>query len=137
MLFGFRYDVLEDTSEWRTNRDNFSIDLIGGMTPDIVIRDIRDEKNPKIRIIIEVKHLAELNYDIEDSQLIRYFLYLLCSTNKKDSDIKRGLFLAAPQEWFNNQAKKEKYEYFLNTYKKIADKFDIEIGRILIENIVL
>lgn len=38
LIFGFSYDVLEDTSDWRTNKDNFSIDIIGGMTPDIVIR---------------------------------------------------------------------------------------------------
>lgn len=104
----------EDTSDWRDKEKSFSVDVIGGMTPDIVICD-GDVK--KTRIIIEVKYTRGLGYDLEDSQIIRYFLYLLCSTNRNDSKIPRAVFLAAPNCWFKKENNKRAYDYFIDTYR--------------------
>jgi len=133
LLSDFHYVVLEDTSEWRNKTESFSVDVIGGMVPDIVICDADANK---IRIIVEVKNTASFNYTLEDSQIVRYFLYLLCSTDSNDSKIPRAVLLAAPDQWFRNENNKRAYKYFIDTYKGIANKFNIIIGRLLIDNLL-
>jgi hypothetical protein len=54
-------------------------DVAGGVTPDIVLRSRVSGQN---RIYVEVKDSEPLHYDIEDSQIVRYFLHLLGTTTK-------------------------------------------------------
>ncbi|MGH8284105.1 MAG: hypothetical protein ACRESE_09715 [Gammaproteobacteria bacterium] len=67
------YEIIKDNSRWNLF-PNLMTDIIGGMTPDIVLRSNLSGQN---RIIIEVKETDSIHHDIESSQIIRYFLHLL------------------------------------------------------------
>ena len=119
------YQVIQDSSNW--NRDpKVMQDVIGGMTPDIVLRSTNTDEN---RIYIEVKSTAKLNYKKEDSQVIRYFLHLLAMTKQnKGRDIRRGVILAAPESWFDHPKNGAWWNYFLETYSDLARAFDITLA---------
>jgi len=106
------------------------VDVIGGMTPDIVIRSLMTDQN---RIIIEVKESQTLNYGTSDSQVIRYFLHLLSTTEQTPSgktDIRRAIILAAPTTWFESTRTGDDWKYFLRAYADLARAFNITLGEI-------
>src|SRR5712664_2386812 len=69
-----------------------SVDLFGGLQPDIVIWSKRSSQN---RIVIEVKQATEATHKEDDaSQFLRYFLHLLVTSDarpKGKADIARGV----------------------------------------------
>ena len=127
------YEVFQDTSVWNPFPD-LMMDVIGGMTPDIVIRSRVSGQN---RIYIEVKETSPLNYEIDDSQVIRYFLHLLSTSDKRPkgySDIARGILLAAPSPWFRKPSNEKIWNYFREKYKDLASVFGITIGEIRLDS---
>jgi hypothetical protein len=70
-----------------------------------------------------VKETACLNYGIHDSQIIRYLLHLLASseTNPRGKgDIKRAILLAAPSAWFAAKRTGKAWTYFVDHYTDLA-----------------
>jgi hypothetical protein len=118
-----KFDLFQDNSDWIADK-SIMIDIIGKMTPDIVLRSLASKQN---RIIIEVKCTAKLTFGMYDSQITRYFLYLLGATsNNKANDIPRAIIIAAPKEWFRNNT----WTHFVNTYWGLAKAFNITIGEL-------
>lgn len=129
----FQYDIFQDRSEWNSDK-KFMIDVIGGMTPDIVLRSVVSRQN---RIYIEVKESAPLGYGTKDSQIIRYFLHLLASSEQRPkgkADIGRAIILAAPKEWFESPKTGSDWKYFVDKYADLAQAFHITLGALYIEN---
>lgn len=120
---------IHDDSRWNPAR-NFMKDVIGGMCPDIVLRSKSTGEN---RIYIEVKDTERLgyrHYDIEDSQVVRYFLHLLATTTKNPDDIDRAILLCAPSHWFVDRHNAKAWGYFVEHFSGPAAKFDIVIGEV-------
>lgn len=128
LIGDLEYSVFQENTDWNTN-PKLMVDIIGGMVPDIVIRS---EKSSQNRIIIEVKSNESIRHyqGMEDSQIVRYFLNLLTTTDQRPSgneDIKRAIILAAPKEWFEGE---KEWRYFVDTYQKLAESFGITFGEI-------
>jgi len=122
------YEVIQDNTNWKSH-EGISPDLIGGMVPDIVVNSKISNQN---RILIEVKWEAKLNYGLDDSQLARYFLYLLSATtikHKDAKDLKRAVLLAAPQRWYKGK-NSDIFNHFVDRLYKIGEAFEIKIGKI-------
>jgi hypothetical protein len=115
-------------------------EIIGGMTPDLVVRSKASGQN---RIIIECKGPKEKqrSFGIADSQIVRYFLWLLAMTeSRRGQDIRRAVLLAAPSPWFVNRATSQSWSYFTQTYKPLGsykrnEGFDITLGEIRCDHI--
>lgn len=126
------FDIWQDDSRWNEN-PSFMNEIIGGMTPDIVIRSTLSGEN---RIIIEVKVQVKLGYSTTSSQIIRYFLHLLATSKSEPingkPDITRAILLAAPDEWFDNPSTGSAWNYFFNQYKDLANDFSVVLGEIRI-----
>ena len=124
------YEVIEDDSRWNPY-PKFMLEIIGGMTPDIVLRSKVSCEN---RIYIEVKKTQPLGYRKADSQVIRYFLHLLATSHSKPSilgeDIRRAVLLAAPVSWFAATANKDACTYFLEMYSPLASCFGVTLGEL-------
>ncbi len=125
------FEIIEDSSEWNQDK-TFMVDIIGGMTPDIVIRGKQSGEN---RIYIEVKNGASLNYGKEDSQIIRYFLHLLASSHKSPGDIARAIVLAAPRRWFNSERNAEAWQYFVDHFGDLAKCFDVRLAILYLDEV--
>ncbi len=131
-LIGDRpFDISCDTNEWN-NKPGLMTDIIGGMVPDIVVRSKASSQN---RIIIECKGTDKLNYGIVDSQVVRYFLWLLAMTAKDENhrDIRRAVLLAAPSPWFAKETTARSWNYFVKHYRLLASEecgFDMTLGEI-------
>src|SRR6267143_951558 len=120
---------IHDDSRWNPAR-NFMKDVIGGMCPDIVLRSKSTGEN---RIYIEVKDTERLgyrHYDLEDSQVVRYFLHLLATTTKNPDDIDRAILLCAPSHWFVDRHNAKAWGYFVEHFSGLAAKFGILIGEV-------
>jgi len=134
-LFGqHKPSLLHDTSDWNLH-PNFMQDVIGGMTPDIVLRSPISRQN---RIYIEVKDTKPLGYGIEDSQIARYFLHLLATTTrgpKEGNDIRRAVLLCAPAAWFQAKGNAETWNHFLTCFSGLATAFDITLGELHADSI--
>lgn len=130
MLLGqHKPTVLHDTSTWNLH-PNFMVDVIGGMTPDIVLRSAFSGQN---RIYIEVKDTEPLGYGIEDSQITRYFLHLLATTTRfprEGADIRRAVLLCAPAAWFKVKRNAETWNHFLTCFSGLATAFDTTLGEL-------
>jgi hypothetical protein len=124
--------IIEDSSDWNEFR-TLSKDLFWGITPDIVIRPIGSNQN---RIIIEVKKDSPFTHKEPDaSQVLRYFLHLLVTTDKSpESGIRRAVLLAAPQSWFKGKHSAS-WDHFLSHYRPLANHFDITLGEIYLDSI--
>ena len=128
------FDIFCDTNEWN-NKRGVMPEIIGGMTPDIVLRSKASGQN---RIIIECKGTTEKQsrYGIADSQFVRYFLWLLTMTeSRRGQDIRRAVLLAAPSPWFMNNETSRGWNYLCQTYQPIGsyepdEGFDITLGEI-------
>lgn len=122
------FEIIEDNSRWNLH-PKFMMEIIGNMTPDIVVRSKGSSQN---RILIEVKETAPLNYGMHDSQMIRYFLHLLATSSHDPSsnpDIRRAVLLAAPNKWFEANTGTA-WTYFLNRYTDLARAFDVTLGEL-------
>lgn len=124
--------IVEDNSDWNEFR-TLSKDLFWGVTPDIVIRPIGSNHN---RTIIEVKKDSPFTHKEPDkSQVLRYFLHLLVTTdNSPESGIRRAVLLAAPQSWFGGKHSAP-WHHFLSHYRPLAREFDITLGEIPLDSI--
>jgi hypothetical protein len=123
------YEQIHDDSRWNPEK-NFMKDVIWGMCPDIVLRSKLTGEN---RIYIEVKDTERFgyrHYEIEDSQVIRYFLHLLATTTKNPSDIGRAILVCAPSRWFLDPHNAKAWGYFKDHFSGLATRFDIAIGEI-------
>jgi hypothetical protein len=123
------FELFKDNSDWNQDK-RLLADLCGSTIPDIVLRSKVSGEN---RIYIEVKKDHKLGYGLEDSQVVRYFLHLLATTlqdSKKGKDIRRALILAAPPSWFSASKNNEAWSYFLTTYTKLANHFDITLAEL-------
>lgn len=124
------FEILQDTSEWNTH-PGLMKDIIGGMTPDIVVRSTTSGEN---RIIIEVKKHQRLGYGTADSQIIRYLLHLLATSNERPAiskpEIRRAVLLAAPSEWFEEPLNAKAWGHFTTTYQPVASHFGITLGEL-------
>lgn len=124
------YEVIEDDSRWNLHPE-FMLEIIGGMTPDIVLRSKASSEN---RIYIEVKKKQPLGYGKADSQIIRYFLHLLVTSHSKppsvEKDISRAVLLAAPVSWFTDTINRDAWTYFLGTYSRLASRFGVTLGEL-------
>jgi hypothetical protein len=124
------FEVFQDTSDWNTHPE-LMMDIIGGMTPDVVLRSTVSGEN---RIIIEVKRYQSLGYGTADSQIIRYFLHLLATSSAKSGirgpEIRRAVLLAAPSHWFEEPKNSKAWGYFTNTYEPLASHFGITLGEL-------
>lgn len=126
----FSYEIFPNDANWNTHKDIMD-DLIGGMTPDIVLRSAKTHEN---RIYIEVKDSNTcFRYDTEDSQIIRYFLHLIAVSKDNKKDIQRAIIIAAPEVWFNNSRTVTDWEYFVNHYGGLARKFNISLGELHVD----
>jgi len=110
-----------------------SVDLFGGQTPDIVIHSLASKQS---RIVIEVKKNALFaNKGRHESQILRYFLHLLATTDQKPNgkqDINRAVLLAAPSAWFeaNLTGGAKLWKQFVEDYGPLAETFHIALGEI-------
>jgi hypothetical protein len=129
LLAGFEPQVIQDNSDWN-NHKHLSQDLFGGMTPDIVLRSKTSGEN---RIVIEVKKTSDFTHtELDASQVLRYFLHLLATTNKRQgADISRAVLLAAPKQWFESNSAKP-WNHFLKQYQPLATQFEIVLGNIIL-----
>lgn len=133
------YTVFQDRSDWNP-APKLMIDVAGGIVPDLVLRSTASNEN---RIYIEVKYTGDLNYDRPLSQIVRYFLHLLCTTRQsplpKNQDIRRAILLAAPSAWFENKANANKWYYFLEKYADLAKLpgVDITLGELRLDTACL
>jgi hypothetical protein len=130
LLGGHKPTIFHDTNEWNPYPKCMQ-DLIGAMTPDIVLRSPVSGQN---RMIIEVKDSEPLGYGVEDSQIIRYFLHLLASTTKVPekgaTDIRRAVLLCAPSVWFRNAGNAKTWNHFMEHFSGLAKAFDITLGEL-------
>jgi len=129
LLKQLEFEHFPDHSDWNPAKE-FMKDIIGGMCPDIVLRSKLSGEN---RIYMEVKNderLAWGRYDVEDSQVIRYFLHLLATSTKNPKDIGRAVLLCAPSHWFVDTHNAKAWGYFVEHFSGLATKFDIAIGEI-------
>jgi hypothetical protein len=122
---------IHDSSNWNPYPQLMK-DIIGGMTPDIVLRSNVSGEN---RIYIEVKEsepLGHKHYGVEDSQVIRYFLHLIAMSkrNKGVTDIRRAVLLCAPAAWFKVERNAKAWAYFLEHFSGLAKSFDITLGEL-------
>ena len=123
------YEHIHDNSDWNPSK-KLMPDIIGGMCPDVVLRSKATGEN---RIYIEVKdteRLGDRHYDIEDSQVVRYFIHLLTTTRKKSNDIGRAMLLCAPSRWFADPKNAKAWGHFVEHFSGLATKFDITIGEV-------
>ncbi len=122
------YEVIEDDNRWNLD-PKFMLEVIGGMTPDVVFRS---EVSGENRIYIEVKKTQPLGFGIVDSQIVRYLLHLLATSRRQPvsgkEDIGRAVLLAAPPSWFAVARNRDAWTYFLETYSGIASCFGITLG---------
>lgn len=129
LIGAWDFDLFEDNSAWNTHPE-LMVDVAGGIRPDVVIRS----KSGQNRLLIEVKGDTGLRPPKETSQVVRYFLHLLCtslqSSNDNGREIRRAILLAAPEEWFNNALNAESWGHFVSTYSPLATAFGITIGEI-------
>ena len=128
---GTAFEIFQDDSRWNSYPD-FMHDVIGGMTPDIVLRSKASGEN---RIYIEVKETHVLGYGTTDSQIVRYFLHLLATSTRLTggpSEIRRGILLAAPPKWFSDTRTGFDWNEFVENYSGLAKAFDITLGEICI-----
>ena len=129
LLNGNEVTIFHDTNDWNPH-PKLMQDLVGGVTPDIVLRSKSSGQN---RIYIEVKDTERLgyrHYDIEDSQVVRYFLHLLATTTKNPDDIDRAILLCAPSHWFVDRHNAKAWGYFVEHFSGLATKFGILIGEV-------
>jgi hypothetical protein len=130
LLKNLPYESIHDDSRWNPSTD-FMPDIIGNMTPDIVLRSNETGEN---RVCIEVKNTQKLgdghHYHIEDSQVVRYFLHLLATTKKNPNDIGRAMLLCAPSRWFADSHNAKAWGHFIEHFSGLATKFHIAIGEI-------
>jgi hypothetical protein len=129
LLAGFEPEVIQDNSDWN-NHKHLSQDLFGGITPDLVLRSRISGEN---RIVIEVKKTSDFTHkELDASQVLRYFLHLLATTNKRPgADISRAVLLAAPKQWFESNSAKP-WNHFLRQYQPLATQFEIVLGNIVL-----
>ena len=129
-LFGaHEYVKIHDNSIWNLHK-GFMKDVIGLMCPDLVFRSKVTNEN---RIIIEVKdtqRLGDGHYNIEDSQVVRYFLHLLATSTKDSDDIHRAVLLCAPPNWFADAHNAKAWGYFGEHFSGLATKFRIALGEV-------
>lgn len=123
------FEVFQNDVAWNTHK-NFMGEVIGGMTPDIVLRSVQSGQN---RIYVEVKESACLGYDTEDSQIIRYFLHLLAVSTRGEGDIRRAIIVAAPSRWFSDTRTGTDWWYFVDRYSDLAKKFKVTIGELRVD----
>ncbi len=125
------YEIIEDNSRWNP-KPEFMVEVIGGMTPDIVLRSEVTREN---RIYVEVKKTAKMKYCKAESQVVRYLLHLLATTRgKTKNDIRRAIILAAPSRWFEAPQNRDMWEYFLRTYSPLGWSFDVTLGEIRLDD---
>src|SRR6266436_1360619 len=108
-----------------------SVDLFGGLQPDIVVWSKRSSQN---RIVIEVKQATEATHKENDaSQFLRYFLHLLAISDpmpKGKTDIGRGVLVAAPAAWFENRTLSSTWHHLVEHYGPLAKTFHITLGEL-------
>ncbi len=113
-----------------------SVELFGGLKPDIVIWSKRSSQN---RIVIEVKQATEATHKENDaSQFLRYFLHLLVTSDprpKGKADIGRGFLVAAPTVWFERQSLSQAWHHLVKHYGPLAQTFDITLGELHADSI--
>ena len=125
LIGGSKFQILQDTSDWNP-APRLMREIIGGMTPDIVLRS---ESSGENRVYIEVKLTQPLNYGVPDSQIVRYFLHLLAMTERrKGKDIRRAVLLAVPAAWLERSRNREVWTHFLDHFTDIATAFEITLG---------
>jgi hypothetical protein len=108
-----------------------SVELFGGLKPDIVIWSKRSAQN---RIVIEVKQATKATHKENDaSQFLRYFLHLLATSDlmpKGKTDIGRGVLVAAPAAWFENRTLSSTWHHLVEHYGPLAKTFHITLGEL-------
>ncbi len=113
-----------------------SVELFGGLKPDIVIWSKRSSQN---RIVIEVKQATEATHKENDaSQFLRYFLHLLVTSDprpKGKADIHRGVLVAAPAAWFEDRMLSRTWHHLVEHYGPLAEKFHITLGELHADSI--
>jgi len=128
------FDIFCGNRDWN-NKRGVMPEIIRGLIPHIVLRSKASGQN---RIIIECKGPREKQriYGIADSHFVRYFLWLLTMTEaRRDHDIRRGVFVAAPTLWFTRDETSKSWNHLSQTYRPIGsykrnEGFDITLGEI-------
>lgn len=137
------YDLLaeNETKPWKKCPE-VGVNIIGGSNtrPDIILSS---KGTGQQRILFEVKYDSGFTHiEPKISQVIRYFLYLLYTTEQKPkgkNDIRRGIFLVAPSKWFDSTAvdKGPLWRSSVESYRELAGHFDITFGEIHSEDLAL
>ncbi len=113
-----------------------SVELFGGLKPDIVVWSKRSAQN---RIVIEVKQATEATHKENDaSQFLRYFLHLLVTSDPRPNgtaDISRGFLVVAPAAWFEDRALSRTWHHLIKHYGPLAKTFDITLGELHADSI--
>ena len=125
----WHYDIFKDDSSWNTH-PGFMVDVAGGVRPDIVVRS----KEGQNRILVEAKGATGLREPMQTSQVVRYFLHLLCTSLQTPNDcttaIRRAVLMAAPEEWFSDERNATSWGHFISTYTPLASAFGVTLGEI-------
>jgi len=113
-----------------------SVELFGGLKPDIVVWSKRSAQN---RIVIEVKQGTGATHKENDaSQFLRYFLHLLVTSDprpKGKADIGRAVLVAAPATWFEDRTLSRTWHHLVEHYGPLAKTFDITLGELRTDGI--
>ncbi len=113
-----------------------SVELFGGLKPDIVVWSKRSAQN---RIVIEVKQATKPTHEENDaSQFLRYFLHLLVTSDprpKEKADIGRGFLVAAPVAWFEDRKLSRTWHHLVKHYGPLAGTFHITLGELHADSI--
>jgi len=113
-----------------------SVELFGGLKPDIVVWSKRSSQN---RIVIEVKQATKPTHEENDaSQFLRYFLHLLVTSDprpKEKPDIDRGFLVAAPAAWFEDRRLSRTWHHLVEHYGPLAETFHITLGELHADSI--
>ena len=129
LIGAWDFDIFNDDDHWNTH-PGFMVDVAGGVRPDIVVRS----KSGENRVLIEAKGATGLRPPMQTSQVVRYFLHLLCTSlqtpNENHVAIRRAILMAAPEEWFSDTKHAESWGHFVNTYTPLATAFGITIGEL-------
>ncbi len=115
-----------------------SVELFGGLKPDIVLWSKRSSQN---RAVIEVKQATKATHKETDaSQFLRYFLHLLVTsdgTPKGKADIGRAVLVAAPAAWFEDRRLSGTWHHLVKHYGSLAETFHITLGELHADSILV
>jgi len=133
--YGQDFDLKEEECLPRGN-SVLSEDLFCLEKPDIVLWSKHSGQH---RIVFELKQRAKPTHkEPNASQFLRYFLHLLVTSDlkpKRKQDVRRGVLMVAPAQWFEHKSSADAWNYLVEHYGPLSEQFDITLGEIRAEHL--